>query len=71
MTIVDVILVDFVDLDGRVLRINLAFNERLENLRNPNIETNLAFGRDDFKTLVFLDSARIAEFVLVAQNTVK
>ena len=50
VAVVDVVFAHFVDLDGGVLRVDLAFDEGLEDFRNPDIEANLTFGRDDLKT---------------------
>ena len=70
-TIVDIIFVHFKDLDGRVLGINLSLDETLEDFRNPDIEADLTLGRDNFKGKMFLDTARGAKFVFVAQDSVK
>ena len=50
VAVVDVIFAHFVDLDGGVLRVNLAFDEGLEDFGNPNVEANLTFGGDNLKT---------------------
>ncbi len=39
--VVDIIVVHFVNLDGRILGINLAFNETLEDFWHPDIEADL------------------------------
>ena len=71
MAIVDVVFVAFEDLDGRVLRVNLSFDERLKDFWNPDIKTDLAARRDDFERKVFLDAAGVFKLVFVAQNSVK
>ena len=71
VAVVDVIFIAFVDLDGRVLGVNLTLDERLEDFWHPDIEANLSLGRDDFETEVFLNAARVFELVFVAQNAVE
>ena len=44
VTVIDVVLVHFIDLDGRILGINLSLDKRLEDFWNPNIEADLALG---------------------------
>ena len=66
MAVVDVIFVAFVDLDGGVLRVDLTFDERLEDFWNPDVEADLTLGGDDFEAEVFLDTAGVSEFVFVA-----
>ncbi len=44
---------------GIYFSINLAFDEALKNLRNPNVEANLSAGADDFEGKMFLDATRI------------
>ena len=71
LTVVDVIVVHFVNLDGRVLGINLTFDETLEDFWHPDVETDLTASRDNFEAQVFLDAARVFQFFGIAQNTVK
>ena len=69
--VIDIVVVAFVDLDGRILRIDLAFDERLENFWDPDIEADLSTGRDNFEGKMFLDAAGISKFVFVAQDSVE
>lgn len=71
VAVVDVVFVHFVDLDGWVLGINLALDERLKDFWHPYIKTNLSLSGDDFETEVFLNATRVFEFVFVAENTVE
>ena len=66
MAVIDVIFGDFVDLDGGVLGVNLALNERLKDFWYPNVEANLTFSGDDFEAEVFLDAARVFELGFVS-----
>lgn len=67
----DIIFFDSVNLDGRVLRINLSFNKTLENFGDPNIEANLTASGNNLEAKMLLDAAGVAKFVAIAQNTVK
>jgi len=51
-----VILVGSMDLDTRILGVNLPFNKTLENLRRPHIEAYSTFDTGDFKTEMFLNT---------------
>ena len=68
---VDVVFVHFVNLDGRILGVNLTLNEALEDFGYPDVETDLAAGGNDFEAEVFLDAARVFEFFGVAQDAVE
>ena len=59
-TIVYVVFVHLVDLDGWILGINLAFYETLENFWYPNVEADLTGSRNDFEGKVFLDATGIS-----------
>ena len=54
-----VILIDDVDLDTWVLRINLTFDETLEGFRYIDIKTNLSTRGDNLETEVFLGGTRL------------
>ena len=56
MAVIDVVVVTFEDLDGRILGVNLAFDKGLEDFGDPDVKANLAAGRDNFKRKVFLDA---------------
>ena len=71
VAVVDVIFVHFVDLDGGVLGVNLAFDEGLEDFGDPDVKADLTLGGDDFEAEVFLDAAGALEFVFVAQDAVE
>ncbi len=71
VTIVDVVLVHFVDLDGGVLGVDLTLDERLEDFRNPNIEADLTAGRNNFKGKVFLNATGSAKLVFIAKDAMK
>ena len=47
--VINVIFVHFVDLNGGVLGVDLAFDEALEDFWHPDVEANLAAGGGDFK----------------------
>lgn len=63
--VVDVIVIHFVDLNGRILGVDLAFDETLEDFWHPDIKTDLATSRNNFKTEVFLDATGVFELHLV------
>ena len=69
--VVNVIFVAFVDLDGGVLGVNLAFDKRLENLGDPDIEADLAAGGDNLERKMFLDTTGVFELVFVTQDAVE
>ena len=70
-TVIDIIVVHFVNLDGGVLGVNLALDEGLEDFWHPDVEADLAGGGDNLEAQMFLDTAGVAEFVGVAKNAVE
>lgn len=69
--IIDVVIVHFIDLDGRILGINLPFNEALEDFWYPDVEADLPASRDNLKAQMLLDAAGVFELFGVTQDTVK
>lgn len=62
----DIIFIGRLDLYGRVLGIDLAFNETLKSFWDPDVEADLAAYRGDFKTEVFLDAVNKPQLLPVA-----
>ena len=66
-----VIFLGFVDLDCRVLGVDLAFDEALECGGCPDVEADLPTDRGDFETQVLLYSPTPFELFCVAQDTMQ
>ena len=68
--VINVVIGHFVDLDGGVLGVDLPLDKALEDFWHPNVEADLAAGRDDFEAEMLLNAARVFEFSFVTQDTV-
>ncbi len=68
---VRVVLFECVDLNRRVLSVDLAFDEVLQVFWHPDIKTDEFVDGGDLETDVFLEPARHAQLALVTQNTVQ
>ena len=66
-----VILIDDVNLDTWILRINLALDEALEGFRYVDIKTNLSTRGNNLETEMFLGGARLTQKFSIFQNTMK
>lgn len=62
IAVVDIVTVDFVDLNGGVLGVNLAFDEVLEDFGGPDEEADLTTGGNNFEGEMFLDAVGIFKF---------
>ena len=68
---IDVIFVHAIDLHARILGVNLAFNEGLENFWHPDEEADLIASRGDFEGEMLLYTSAILEFSRITQNAVQ
>ncbi|TWP27571.1 hypothetical protein EUA62_01265 [TM7 phylum sp. oral taxon 348] len=68
---VSVVFLSRLDLDGRILGVDLPFDEVLQMLRGTDIETDLPSHTGDLKREVLLDAGGSVELLLVAEDTVQ
>ena len=67
---VGVIFLGRLNLDGRILGVDLPFDEVLQMLRGADVEADLTAHTGDLKREVLLNASGSVELLLVAEDTV-